>query len=195
MSPRPGIRPGRLARWALPVILLGAGIGLLGNQTWIRAKAVLASVLIERAFAAHLEDGAVHTPWSWADIHPIARLSTAGGKISRIVLSGASGSSLAFGPGHIDGTAPPNGYGNCAIAGHRDTWFRFLKDVQQGDELTLTSRKGCTTYRVSSLLVVEQTDTSVLDSTPDVQLTLITCYPFNGLVGSRWRYVVVCEPV
>lgn len=194
MSTRRNIGSGRLARWLLPVVLLGGGIGLLGNQTWIRAKAILASVLIKRAFAAHLEDGKAHTPWSWADIHPIARLETADGRVSRVVLSGASGSSLAFGPGHIDGTAPPNGGGNCVIAGHRDTWFRFLKNVERGDELTLTSKGGSTIYRVSNLAIVKQTDTTVLDSTDGNQLTLITCYPFDGLISSKWRYIVVCKP-
>jgi sortase A len=195
MNPHGKIKRGRLARWILPVILLGAGIGLLGNQTWVRAKAVLASVLIERAFAAHIEDGGVHTPWSWADIHPIARIEAADGKVSRIVLSGASGGSLAFGPGHIDGTAPPNAAGNCVIAGHRDTYFRFLKDLQQGDKIALTSKDGTLVYRVSNLAIVEQTDTSVLEPTSDTQLTLITCYPFDGLVSSKWRYVVFCEPL
>jgi sortase A len=195
MSAHGRIRPARLARWTLPVLFLGAGIGLLGNQTWIRAKAILASILIERAFADHLEDGKVHTPWSWADIHPIARLQTADGRVTRIVLSGASGSSLAFGPGHIDGTAPPNGNGNCVIAGHRDTWFRFLKDVERGDELVLTSTSGTITYRVVSLAIVDQSDTTVLDTDGGTQLTLITCYPFQGLIGSRWRYVVICKPV
>ena len=185
----------RRACWILPLVLLGTGIGLLGNQAYIRAKAVLASVLIERAFAAHLEDGAIHAPWSWADICPIARLETADSQVSRIVLSGASGSALAFGPGHIDGTATPNTLGHCVIAGHRDTSFHFLKNLEYGDLLILTSAEGSITYRVSNISIVDENDTSVLTPTNDTQLTLVTCYPFDGLIGSKRRYVVVCRPV
>lgn len=184
----------RITCLLLSLALFLAGVCLIGNQAWIRAKAVLASILIERAFAAHMEDGGSHPPWSWADTHPIARLSTGDGRISRVVLTGASGGSLAFGPGHVDGTAHPNSSGNCVIAGHRDTWFRFLKDLTPGERLILTSSAGSQSYLVEDISIVNHADTEVLDRTERTQLTLITCYPFDGLLSSEQRYVVVCLP-
>jgi sortase A len=162
----------------------------LGEQGWLAAKACTARVLIDRAFEAHLEDGRDHAPWSWADVHPIARLAAPRLGVERIVLSGASGSSLAFGPGHIDGTAPPGEPGNVAIAGHRNGAFAFLGQLRAGDELTLETRAGARRYFVRDLRVVSMWDESVLEPTPEDRLTLITCWPLDGLVGSTERLVV-----
>jgi sortase A len=167
------------------VALIAAGGLLLTEQGWLRVKAAVAEVLIDRAFVAHLHDGKAHRPWSWADMHPVARLD---------VLSGATGSSLAFGAGHIDGTAAPNGIGNCALAGHRDSWFSFLEQLRVGDVLILRSHDGATRYLVHELIVAHRSDTELLEPTDSRQLTLITCYPFGGLTPSDWRYVVAARP-
>ena len=115
------------------LLLLSAGGGLLGRRVYIEAKALLAHLLIERALAAHLRDGAPHRPWAWADTYPIAVLTIDRLHVRRPVLAGASGTSLAFGAGHIDGTAPPNGPGHTVLAGHRDREFEFLRDLLPGD--------------------------------------------------------------
>jgi len=185
------IRRGLLA--ILGSVLLCAGGCLLTEQGWLAAKAGVAELLIERALRAHLRDGENHRPWSWADTHPIARLEVPRLNVRRRVLAGASGSSLAFGPGHVDGTAQPNRPGNCAVAGHRDSWFAFLEKLRIDDEIVVRARSGVRRYRVTDIAVHRDSDVGVLEPGAETRLTLITCYPFDGLRGSPWRYVVTCR--
>ena len=184
----------RLHLTAVAVACVILGGLLLGQQAWLAAKARLAEHLIDRAFAAHLRDGEPHRPWSWADTHPVGRLEVPRLAIERLVLAGASGSSLAFGPGHIDGTAALNRSGNSVVAGHRDSWFAFLRELRVGDEVVVTTRDGVRRFRVVDTGVHSMWDTDVAASTNDARLTLVTCYPFDGLVGSTRRYVVTCVP-
>ena len=172
------------------ILLLGAGGALLGRRGYLEAKAVLAGHLIERAFAAHLRDGQPHRPWTWADTYPIAALELDRLGVRRTVLTGASGTSLAFGAGHIDGTARPNRRGNCVLAGHRDGAFAFLEEVRPGDVLRLRVADSVREYVVDGAGVVARTDIAALGPTIDRRLTLVTCYPFAGLLKSPWRYVV-----
>ncbi len=109
-----------------------------------------------------------------------------------VVLAGADGAALAFGPGHLTTSAPPGASDNSVIAGHRDTHFAFLRFLKPGDALQLQARDGeLHDYRVTQTRVVHETDTSVLESRQEPMLTLITCYPFAALVpGGPLRYVV-----
>jgi sortase A len=168
---------------------------LLGEQAWLAAKAELAERLIDGAFAEHLIDGKPHRPWSWADTYPVARLAVPRLRVQRTVLTGASGSSLAFGPGHVDGSATPNGRGNCVLAGHRDSWFAFLERLRVGDELVVETFDGARRYRVSGIGIHSMWDAEVAGPTDDDRLTLVTCYPFGSLAGGTRRYVVTCRPV
>jgi sortase A len=172
------------------LVALLTGGSLLAERGWMTAKAGLARVLIDRAFLAHMDDGRHHLPWSWADTHPIARLEVPRLGVRRTVLSGAAGSSLAFGPGHVDGTAEPNHRGNCVLGGHRDSWFAFLEELRVGDEILLESRSGSRRYLVTALAVHGENDASLLEETEDDRLTLITCYPFRSWSPSELRFVV-----
>jgi sortase A len=176
------------------MLLAGTGLVLLGGQGYLDAKAALAAVLIDRAWAEHLADGRDHRPWPWADMRPVARIEVPRIRVGRTVLSGASGESLAFGLGHVSGTALPGGPGNCAIAGHRDSWAAFMRDLKVGDEVRVRTRAGWRRYRVASLAVVAKDRIEVLEPAGAGRLTLITCYPFSGLMRSPWRLVVVCRP-
>jgi sortase A len=120
---------------ALIVGLLGCGIWLLGHGLWIYAKAELAQHLLQRAWARTLAGERAVKPWPWADTWPVARIRLPAHGIDLIVLDGVSGRTLAFGPGHMPGTPLPGRAGVTVIAGHRDTHFRFLRDVQAGDEI------------------------------------------------------------
>lgn len=175
------------------ILLLGAGGALLGHRGYVEAKALLAGRLIDRALAAHLRDGKPHRPWTWADTYPIAILELERLGIRRSVLAGASGTSLAFGVGHIDGTAWPNAPGNCVLAGHRDRAFAFLEEVRPGDVLRLRTAGSDREYVVDGTAIVARTDTGALQPAGDHRLTLLTCYPFNGLLRSPWRYVVTAS--
>jgi len=172
-----------------------AGTLLLGGRLYLGAKARLAGFLIDRAYAAHLRDAAAHRPWPWSDLRPIARLEIPRLGIARTILSGAAGESLAFGLGHVDGTAPPGGAGNCAIGGHRDTWAAFMEDLRVGDEMSTQTREGHRAYRVASIEVVSESDLRSLEPVEHSRLTLITCYPFRGLTRSAQRLIVVGEAI
>jgi len=115
--------------------------------------------------------------------------------IDRIVLAGASGSSLAFGPGHLFGSPLPGQQGNTVIAGHRDTHFRFLKDIQPGELIQLQSNKGRTIdYEVSETIIVDEKQAEYLANTSENTLTLITCYPFDAIrPGGPLRYLVIAK--
>jgi len=171
----------------------GAGAVLLSGQAYLHVKGRVARVLIDRACAAYLADGLVHRPWSWADTHPIARLEVPRLGVREVVLSGATGPTLAFGLGHVSGTALPAAPGNCAIAAHRDRWGAFLRDLRLGDDLVLSTPAGAQRYRVAGLQVVPKGAVEVLAPSAGRRLTLITCYPFSGLLRSPWRFVVTCD--
>jgi sortase A len=184
----------RRALLAGGLLLATAGGVLLAEQGWMAAKARVAEVLIARAWSAHLADGAAHRPWSWADMHPVARLEVPRLEVARVVLSGATGATLAFGPGHVHGTAEPGGRGNCVVAGHRDGSFAFLERLRDGDTVVLETRDGTASYLVERRAVVTRWNAEVIEPTDRRRLTLITCYPFGGLQRSNLRYVVTCRP-
>ncbi len=187
----------RTAAWLLDAIAVTLALGFLflaGRSTWMGAKGILAEHLIARAFAAHVQDGEVHRPWSWADVHPVASLEVPRLGVRRYVLTGASGSSLAFGVGHLDGTSPPNSDGNCVLTGHRDTRFAFLEELRVGDELILNSRRESRAWVVEALAIVDDTEIDLLEETSSRLLTLMTCYPFHGLTPGPQRFVVWCRP-
>jgi len=106
------------------------------------------------------------------------------------VLEGVDELSLNRAVGHIPGTAAPGEPGNVAIAGHRDGFFRGLKDLQVGDRIELEARGGLRLYAVESLQVVEPTEVRVLAPTADPSLTLVTCYPFYFVGKAPQRYIV-----
>lgn len=175
-------------------LFLAAGLAMFGEQGYLALKARLAERLIARAYAEYLQDGLAHPPWSWADTHPIGRLGVPRLGVQRTLLAGASGASLAFGPGHIDGTAAPNSPGNCCVAGHRDTSFRFLGDLRVGDVLWLETQGARIDYRVTERSVRSMWDGGVQDRTSDPRLTLITCWPLDGWMPGPERLIVVAEP-
>jgi sortase A len=185
--------------------LVGLGLLLLLTGFWIPVKAAVAQVLLEGAWARAEAGAETPRPWPWAETWPVARLeiaqvsgtsaeaSGARGRQAKslIVLAGADGESLPFGPGHVSGSAAPGSSGNVVLAAHRDTHFRFLKHLRPGDELTLRVPGRAVTYRVSGFEVVHESNLSVLEPADEATLTLVTCWPFDSLVpGGEWRYVV-----
>ena len=129
-------------RLVLALTIALAGLVLLGQGAWIHAKAWLAQVLLERAFAETVATGRDVKPWSWADTWPVARIEVKRIGASAIVLAGSSGQALAFGPGHVELTPDAGERGVAVYSAHRDTHFRFLKDVKKGDEVAVTRRDG-----------------------------------------------------
>ena len=183
-------------RWALPVAILLAALATwqLGAAGYIQAKAALAQHLIASAWDSALK-GRSQAPWPWADTRPIARLTVPSRGVELFVLAGTSGRSLAFGPGHVDGTAMPGSAGNSVIVAHRDTHFAFLRELDPQAEIAIEDLSGrVTRYRVREVAVVDKGDTRVLDAADSPQLTLITCWPFDAVApGTPYRYVVIAE--
>ncbi len=111
--------------------------------------------------------------------------------VSVAVLQGTNSRILRLGAGHIEGTSLPGESGNTGIAGHRDTFFRDLKDIHQNDEIQIQTTTGLFRYGVDWAKVVEPDDTTVLEpSAPGSTLTLVTCYPFYFVGPAPKRFVV-----
>ena len=107
-----------------------------------------------------------------------------------MILEGTDDVTLRRAVGHIPGTSLPGQKGNVAIAGHRDTFFRGLRNIHRGDAITLTTLKGSYRYRVDSTEVVDPQDAEVLYESDDATLTLITCYPFYFVGSAPRRFIV-----
>jgi sortase A len=179
----------------LPVFLFILGTVLFGKGVYIHAKAQVAQLLLNRAWEKTLAGEKNAKPWGWADTHPVAKLTFVKGGDSFIILEGSTGSSLAFGPGHMAGTPLPGEPGNCVIAGHRDTQFSVLCDIKKGDELLLQKPDGKNLrYIVTNIIITDYKNVSVLKNGNANSLTLITCYPFDAVIpGGPLRYIVQAE--
>ena len=184
-------------RWAYICIMLLAlaGSASFGHGAYIYAKAQLAQVLLHAAWDRARASGVAEKPWPWADTHPLVRLIAPAQDADVLVLAGASGRTLAFGPGHLDGSAQPGDAGNAVITAHRDTHFRFLKQVDTGDELVVERAGGDRRrFRIRKTYVADHRELHLPRDTAVPTLTLVTCYPFDALnPGGPLRYVVVAE--
>ena len=123
-------------------------------------------------------------------VQPLAILRIPRVGIEAPVYEGTDDATLDRGVGRIDGTARPGEAGNLGIAGHRDGFFRALKDIASGDRVELALLSGNAGYRVESIRIVTPNDVDVLDPTPDASLTLVTCYPFYFVGSAPKRYIV-----
>ena len=110
--------------------------------------------------------------------------------ISAIVREGTSDATLRKAVGRIPETALPGQSGNVGLAGHRDSFFRPLRYVQQDDEISLTTPGGVFRYRVESTKIVNPKDVWVLDPRDRQMLTLVTCYPFHYIGNAPRRFIV-----
>jgi sortase A len=125
-----------------------------------------------------------------ADRSVIGRIEIPRIGLKTVILEGVAQRTLSLAVGHIPGTALPGTSGNVGIAGHRDTFFRSLRDVQPGDSIVLTTFEGAWEYRVESSSVVPATHTGVLEDSRVPELTLVTCYPFSYIGPAPDRYIV-----
>jgi sortase A len=110
---------------------------------------------------------------------------------SAIVLAGSSGQALAFGPGHLESTADAGERGVAVYSAHRDTHFRFLKDVRVGDEIAVTRRDGKVfRYRADSHSVVRFDQFGIDPVSRDYELVLSTCWPLDAVTPGPERYLL-----
>jgi len=172
-------------------VLLLSGFWQLGQAGWIQGKAWVAQYLIKQAWQKTQLEKSVR-PWPWTDTWPVARLQQAEHNVDLYVLAGAQGNSLAFGPGHLFGSALPGNAGVTVVGGHRDTRLAFLQHLKVGDMLQVQGQnKQSRWYQVSHMRIA---DSRAGPLTPQVDgdvLILVTCYPFNAIsAGGPMRYVV-----
>jgi sortase A len=180
-----------MPRLISPLALALVGLLLLGDGAYIHAKAWLAQVLLERAFNESVTTGRAVKPWSWADTWPVARIEVKRIGASAIVLDGTSGQALAFGPGHLLQTVDAGDRGVAVYAAHRDTHFRFLRNVAIGDEIDVTRSDGKHfRYRADSSAVVRFDESGIDSATQDVELVLTTCWPFEAVTPGPERYIL-----
>ncbi|MDH2387017.1 class GN sortase [Bradyrhizobium sp. CER78] len=180
-----------MRRCILPLAFALIGLILLGQGAYIHAKALLAQVLLERAFTQSIATGHPVKPWSWADTWPVARIEIKRLHASAIVLAGSSGQALAFGPGHVEQSVDAGERGVAVYSAHRDTHFRFLKDVTIGDEIDVTSSDGrIFRYRTDRSAVVRFDQPGIDPLTGRYELVLSTCWPFDALTSGPERYLL-----
>jgi sortase A len=178
-------------QWPLAAVLVTAAFFCI-KACWIPAKAVLAQYLLEQAWARTLQGETDARPWPWADTTPVGVLEIPRLGVRQIVLAGASGRNLAFGPAMVTGSLQ----GDVLLSGHRDTHFSFLESINEEDLLRLTSTSGVEEYRVSWLEVIDSRRVELVLEPGMRRLTLLTCFPFDAIApGGPLRYVVTARPV
>ena len=180
---------------ALGLIMLITGIGLLGQGSYIQAKAWLAQYLIDQAWQQALTTPAQQVkPWFYADSYVTAQLNWPSQKQTLTILAGASGRNLAFAPSHFLPSGELGSERGVLIAGHNDTHFAFLQKVKVGEQFSLQTQNGeIEQYQVRGIDVIHQSQDDFLKQ---AGLYLLTCYPFNSLVsGTELRLLVAADKV
>lgn len=180
-------------KWIAIAAIATIGVWQVANGAYIHAKAWLAQQLIASAWTRTLAGEREVKPWPWADTWPVARLQVIDKDVDLYVLADASGRSLAFGPGYVNGTAAI-GEGNTVLAGHRDTHFAFLRDLQPGDELAIQTADGRQWhFQLNETHVIDSRHERLqFDENVGATITLLTCYPFGAIIpGGPLRYVAV----
>ncbi len=202
---------------SLERILLTTGVILLSAYLGVRLYGVIVSRSVVAAFqqkaaagfvSSHADSGtprpagvdtslwsdkrlrAYNESLSHAFGTPLAVLSIPKIHLEVPVFEGTDDVTLDRGVGRITGTAHPGQPGNLGIAGHRDGFFRGLKDVTTGDEIKLALPEGEATYVIDQITVVTPQDVSVLQPRPKSSITLVTCFPFYFVGSAPERFIV-----
>lgn len=186
----------RILRWTERA-LLGCAFALLGYAAYVMADSWIferqANRDLERLQESH-ESAEGYKP-TIQNGSLIGRINVDRLGVSVVVLEGADEPVLARAAGHIAGTALPGEPGNVGIAGHRDTFFRPLKNIRRDDIIRVTTPVGEFRYRVILTQVVNPDHVSVLDSDGSDSLTLVTCYPFYFIGSAPDRFIVRAQRI
>ncbi|HTM04176.1 MAG TPA: class D sortase [Vicinamibacterales bacterium] len=189
-------------RWLERLLLLVAVLSL-GYYGYVTAEAYLYQAYETRELDAILQNA---PPEATApDPAPVGRRAeppagSALGRIdiprlgvSAIIRAGSDSRTLRLAVGHIAGTAYPGEPGNVGLAGHRDTFFRKLRDIHSDDVIRVVTPGGTFNYRVARTRIVSPSDVWVLDPGSRPVLTLVTCYPFTYVGSAPQRFIVRAE--
>ena len=178
------------------VLALSLAVWQFSSGAYIHLKAILAQELLERSWAKTQNGADNAKPWPWADTKAVMKLSIPSLGIEQIVLEGASGRTLAFGPGFMLASNLPGQGGTSVISGHRDPHFQFLQDLNLGDQIILETPDGQKfSYTIMQGEVADTRKTSLKFEANHGNLLLVTCYPFNVIAPTGpLRYVLRAEP-
>jgi sortase A len=178
----------RLLQW-----VFGAGaVAMLAYCGFVLAD----GWLYQKREQSHLEQLIAATPTARKAPAPqgtsalIGRIEIPRLGLSVVVAEGVDTHTLRRAAGHIPGTGLPGQPGNIGISGHRDTFFRPLRNIRQDDIITLTTVVGNYHYRVVSIWIAGPSDVGILDPSADEVLTLVTCYPFYFVGPAPERFIV-----
>ena len=193
------LRRAEIALGVIGVLLLGGALATVVRSSLYQARQ-------ERAFSASEGEAAAPTfrdgaprpaaPRASPALAPgadplvLGRIEIPRIGVQAIVREGDDDTTLAVAVGHVPGTARPGERGNVALAGHRDSFFRALRNIRVNDVIRFRTPGGPIEYRVESTEVVGPRETRVLASTGESVLTLVTCYPFGFLGRAPKRFVV-----
>jgi len=168
--------------WAVGLLALGTC-----GYVWLdaRHKQAEGSQELDRRIHAQTVTKSGPAPGDLVGRLEISRLG-----MSAIVFEGTDEPVLQRGVGHMAGSPLPGDKGNVVLAGHRDTFFRALRNVHEGDLITMTTETGTRRYAVESTSVVDPDQTAALDPTLSSTLTLVTCYPFRYIGNAPQRFIV-----
>lgn len=175
--------------------LLGlAGVAICIHATWLPAKAWLSQQLISASWQQIKNSNMPIKPWPWADTYALAELSFPRLNKHLVILNGGDPTTLAFSAGAVAPFNLPNAHTPFVIAGHRDSHFAFLQEINMKDIISLTDKKGQgQLYQVEDINIVSADKPLPLLPESD-NLVLITCFPFSGSGSySEERYVITAK--
>lgn len=191
----------------LETVLLILAIGALGYCLWAWTDAGVYQLLQGSRLERLLErlgprgggltraDSASRTRQEAEHSGLVGRIEIPRLRVSAVIAEGVDAGTLQRAVGHVPGTPFPGETGNVVLAGHRDSFFRGLRNARRGDRIRVTTPDGVIDYLVQSVRVVGATRTEILSGDGLPALTLITCYPFNYLGSAPDRFVVRARPL
>jgi len=189
----------RLLRWSEAAAYI-AGTLLCSLFAIAQADSALGSTRALEEFAASLAPPD-QSQWATTRVRdyekakaapgsPVAVLTVPSLKLEVPVFDKDDDLSLNRGAGLVAGMGTPDQGGNVGIAGHRDGFFRVLKDIKVGDLIEVRTRIKVHRYRVTSIEIVDAADKRLLADTEEPSITLVTCYPFYYIGNAPQRYIV-----
>ena len=179
--------------WVGGCLFVVAGLSALSWCGYCVVRTAKYQARVEALLDRELIHRPVGTPAKAGE--PIGTLNIPRLGISSVILEGTDEHTLSLSVGHISDTALPWNSGNTGLAAHRDTFFRGLRNVRDGDRILLTWPGGTRVYEVDSTRVVSPDDGYVLDDVGRPLLTLVTCYPFHYIGPAPERFIVQAHPL
>ena len=187
----------RISRRWLERLLILAGVLCLGYFLYSYGETRLYQSFEDQQLDAILSSAPPAAPSAPAPRRPapapgstIGRIEIPRLGVSAVIRAGSDARTLRLAVGYIPGTALPGEGGNVGLAGHRDTFFRKLRDINPDDEIRVTTRDGIYHYYVQRTDIVQPKDVWVLNATSYPALTLVTCYPFSYVGSAPQRFIV-----